>query len=355
MSTRAERVWRMRMRTLGVLSCLAGALTCAAQQGATPGTAVPLAVVGKAGSSTKDTLAEVQASLRANPPSSGHWNERRGAILALDGVLSDDAARTDPAVKEFYRDCMEAACAEMREPVTTGMRIWSMYNHGYVIRTASATLAFDLVNGYPGWDYRLPDDVLAAIKVLFISHRHADHCDPDVVARVRTAGGAIVAPAEDEFGTVRLLPNAAAKVAGLDIVAHPGSHQAIPLRIYRVTTPEGLTILHTGDHQWSWSLPDDKGVDVLLLNNWVNNGGFVLRPPGQPPAIPAMKLCIKRVRPVITIPGHMQEMAHHFNLEDLTSRTPFAYPLAVASDFPPGAVVVQVFGERFDYIKGERP
>jgi hypothetical protein len=154
----------MRIRTLGVLSCLAGALTCAAQPGATPGTAVPLAVVGKAGSSTKDILAEVQASLRANPPSSGHWNERRGAVLALDGILSDDAARTDPAVKAFYRDCLEAACAEMREPVATGMRVWSMYNHGYVIRTASVTLAFDLMNGYPGWDYRLPDDVLAAVK-----------------------------------------------------------------------------------------------------------------------------------------------------------------------------------------------
>jgi hypothetical protein len=32
-----------------------------------------------------------------------------------------------------------------------------------------------------------------------------------------------------------------------------------------------------------------------------------------------------------------------------------AVPLAVASDFPPGAVVVQGFGERFDYNKGERP
>jgi hypothetical protein len=38
----------MRIRTLGVLSCLAGALTCAAQQGAATGTAVPLAVGGKA-------------------------------------------------------------------------------------------------------------------------------------------------------------------------------------------------------------------------------------------------------------------------------------------------------------------
>ena len=47
--------------------------------------------------------------------------------------------------------------SEITEPVASGVRIWSMYNHGFIIKTPSTVLAFDLVHGYPPWDYQIPD------------------------------------------------------------------------------------------------------------------------------------------------------------------------------------------------------
>lgn len=288
---------------------------------------------------------EIQATLRANPPCGGRPEVRKDAILALDEFLKEHLAIIDPEIAALYENMMGFVESEINEPVSSGVRIWSMYNHGYIVKTPSTTFAFDLVNGYPQWDYQIPDAVLEQIQVLFVSHGHGDHRDLSVMTAIKYFGGEVVLPSEiqaGDYGTFYLSHGQEVTVAGLQVKAFEGLHGATPVRIYQVTTPEGLTIMHTGDNQTSETLPEGVAVDILLLNAWVNESGSAS-------AVVGMRNSINKINPSLTIPGHIQELGHRYDPSDVKGRVPFEWPLA-AADLPlPGEVSVQIWGERCDF------
>jgi len=298
--------------------------------------AVFLAPVSDRASCQEMSLVEIRDVLRSNPPNSRNDAVREEAILNLDEYLKRDASRTDPQMIWFYEHMVDAVNSDLSSPVTEGARIWSMYNDGFIVKTPSTVFAFDLVDAYSGWSYRIPSSVLYQIQVLFVSHNHGDHYDSDVTNLVRLGGGEVVCPAEDSFGSIRLGPGEQATIAGLSVTAHNGLH-SVPVRVYEVTTPEGLTFLHTGDNQTSTTLPSGLRVDVLLLNAWVNESGTTS-------SIIGMRNCINKILPFLTIPGHIQELSH------AAPRPSFESALA-ADDVPiPGIVSVEAWGERYDYV-----
>ena len=77
---------------------------------------------------------------------------------------------------------MEQAIVEIEQTrVEEGMMIWKLYNHGFVVRTSSVTIGFDLVSGKSTHveGFSIEDAVMKKLidqcDVLFISHRHSDH------------------------------------------------------------------------------------------------------------------------------------------------------------------------------------
>lgn len=289
----------------------------------------------------------IQNTLRANPPcGSGDREARREAILALDELLKNDDAPWNPDVIALYENMMGNVVQEINEPVTDGVRIWSTYNHGFIVKTPTTVFAFDLVDGYAKWGYQIPDVVLEQIQVLFITHWHVDHLDPYVIRAVRDFGGEVIAPSEDEkdlgYGTIYLSHGEETTAAGLRVKAYAGLHSDVPVRIYQVTTPEGLVIMHTGDNQTSETLPDGLTVDILLLNAWVNESGSTT-------SIIGMQNSIQKISPRLTIPGHIHELGHPYAPTTPTGRVPFEWPLAVDEAQIPGLISVQVWGERCDF------
>jgi L-ascorbate metabolism protein UlaG (beta-lactamase superfamily) len=245
----------------------------------------------------------------------------------------------------LYGNMMGFVESEIAEPVTSGVRIWSMYNHGFIVKTPSTVFAFDLVHGYPSWQYKIPDAILEQIQILFITHRHDDHYDPKIVRAITDFGGKVVEPVEYKLAgqdLVYLSAEEEVTLAGLHIKAYDGLHGSTPVRMYVVTTPEGLTIMHTGDNQTSETLPNDLTVDILLLNAWVNESGSAS-------PVDGMSNCINKLTPRLTILGHIQEMSHHYDPSDVKSRLSFEAPLAVDDGSLPGYVSVQVWGERCDF------
>ena len=288
---------------------------------------------------------QIQALLRSNPPCDGNQASRKDAILTLDETLKNDASRWDPGIIAFYENMIGFVESEINEPVLTGVRIWSMYNHGFIVKTPSTVFAFDLVHGYSSWDYRIPDSILRQIQVLFISHKHADHRDNSISHAILDFGGQVVAPLEDRligYDMIYVSPGDELNVAGLHVKVYDGLHGGIPVRIFEVTTPEGLKIMHTGDNQTSETLPAGVKVDILLLNAWVNEDGSA-------PAITGVRNSINKLTPSLTILGHFQELSHDYDPSSNTSRLSFGSILA-ADDVPlPGEVSVQVWGERCDF------
>ncbi len=294
---------------------------------------------------TPNPYSQIQALLRSNSPCDGSNESRNDAILALDGYLKNDASRWDPGIIALYENMMGFVESEINEPVLTGVRIWSMYNHGFIVKTPGTVFAFDLVHGYPSWKYRIPDAILKQIQVLFVSHKHADHRDTSVSHAIMDFGGKVVTPLEDKligYDMVYVSPGEELDVAGLHVKVYDGLHGDIPVRMFEVTTPEGLTIMHTGDNQTSETLPAGLKVDILLLNAWVNESGSV-------PAMIGVRNSIKKLNPSLTILGHFQELSHSYDPSSVTSRLSYDSILAV-DDVPlPGEVSIPVWGERCDF------
>ena len=288
---------------------------------------------------------QIQTMLLSEPPCGGNQEIRKEAILALDEYLKDESVIWDPGITSLYGNMIDKVASEINEPVLAGARIWSMYNHGFIVKTPSMVFAFDLVHGYAGWDYQIPDEVLEKIQVLFISHRHGDHQDYSITRGIVDFGGEVVAPSEDKsvaFDIIYLSSDEEVTVADLHVKAYDGLHGGLPLRIYKVTTPEGLIIMHTGDNQTSETLPSGETVDILLLNAWVNESGSASATIG-------MSNSINKLAPKLTILGHIHELGHSYDPSSIYSRLSFEAPLEVGESSLPGYVSVQIWGEQCDF------
>ncbi|MCA9099666.1 MAG: MBL fold metallo-hydrolase [Planctomycetales bacterium] len=279
------------------------------------------------------TFDQIRSVLRNNPPTHGDPLLREEAIVNLDEYLKTNAWPR-AMTKEFYRHMTGTLSYEISLPVPAGARIWQMYNHGFIVKTPDTTFAFDLTDSY--FNVALPHDVLEQIDVLFTSHSHGDHSDAVVQNAVASFGGQLV--------TTGTLPYAVDTMIGdLSVVAYDGLHGSYNFNtIFRVTTPSGITVMHTGDTQTSQSLPSGISADILLVNAWMNESG-------SRSATEGVRNAINKIGPNLTIPGHIQELGHTYNPADVTSRVPYEWPLAV-DDVPiPGSLSVLAWGEYIDY------
>jgi L-ascorbate metabolism protein UlaG (beta-lactamase superfamily) len=254
-----------------------------------------------------------------------NWPEpaaRPSALMLLDGVLHDVYAHQRPPVQLFFKSRMRKAIEEIEQTeITNGARIWKLYNHGFVIRTKSATIGFDLIRGKSvrSEGFLISEDYMERLikqcDVLFISHRHGDHAEEWVAQSFIDMGKPVVAPPEvwkDKSinkliihlervpHTAQTLPIQGGKQI-LKVVVYPG-HQGdnIENNVPLVITPEGLSFSQMGDQsnyddfEWIDEVGKNHDVDVLMPNCWTTD---IVR-------------VAKGFNPAIIITGHENEMGH---------------------------------------------
>jgi L-ascorbate metabolism protein UlaG (beta-lactamase superfamily) len=267
-------------------------------------------------------LTAVDATLQRHTPALPEPSERRLALLTLDAVLHDEYAPSRPPVQAFLERRIARAVEQIVSTrIRSGARIWKMYNHGFVVRTASVTFAFDLVSarnvGSDG--FRIPDELIEQLAeqcdALFISHRHSDHADELVARAFLGRGKPVVAPPEVWQGRpihsrlthlkrvahekqVLLVKNGAQR---LRIACYPGHQGAsIENNVPLVFTPEDLSFAQFGDQSnsddfaWIDRVRDHHEVDVLLPNCWTTD---IVR-------------AVAGFDPAVVITGHENEMGH---------------------------------------------
>ena len=318
----------------------------------------------------ESVLRAVDAKLARFPPAAAPAPERVAALDALDGVLRDEDAPDRPAVRQFFHRRIEQAAREIRDAeVRSGATVWHIYNHGFVVRTASTTVCFDLVRAryLPGFalEKRLMQEIAAACDVLFVSHVHADHAESfaaDALVRQRKP---VVAPAqvgyreplysrithlEPDADVVRKLPIRDGR-ATLEVVVYPGHQEAdIDNNVVLVRTPDGITIAHTGD-QWDkdadFAWIDRVGsrfpVDILLPSDWTYD----------------IARMVRGFAPALVIPGHQNELGHEvakrqpylLSFERKAGSSRFGGSAGVGYDAP---LVVLSWGESFHYEPAEK-
>ena len=94
------------------------------------------------------SLETVEALLEKYPPAIEMCLERNAAFNLLDSVFHDPEAPNYEAVQQFFqKQTRKVLDALQGTTVDEGAIIWKLYNHGFIVRTATATLAFDIVSG----------------------------------------------------------------------------------------------------------------------------------------------------------------------------------------------------------------
>jgi L-ascorbate metabolism protein UlaG (beta-lactamase superfamily) len=242
--------------------------------------------------------------------------------MLLDGVLHDVYAPQRPPVQQFFKTRMRNAIKEIEQTeITEGARIWKLYDHGFVIRTNTVTIGFDLIRGKSARAEGFPisEDWMAKLikqcDVLFISHKHGDHAEEGVAQSFIDQGKPVVAPPgvwkeksinkrithlDRVAHTIQTLPVQGGKQI-LKVVVYPGHQgESVENNVSLVVTPEGLSFSQMGDQsnsddfEWIDEVRNNHVVDVLMPNCWTTD---IVR-------------VAKGFNPAIIITGHENEMGH---------------------------------------------
>jgi len=306
------------------------------------------------------SLAWADDMLREYRPAMVEHPVRRAALIRLDDVLHIESAPEKPLVQKFYRARIERAVAEIENTrVASGARIWKLYNHGWFVRTPSVSVAFDIVPGTRTPGFAVDAQVLARIAAqadaMFISHMHGDHASQAVAGMFLDRKKPVVVPeglwqGQEIAGRLTVPQRSTTTVHSLALaggrsvkyVAYPGHQGRSPINnVHLVTTPEGFTVVQTGDQSgaegpgsdfdWIAHIGRDHRVDVLLPNCWTTGIDRVAR----------------GVNPAVILPGHENEMGHTVDHREDYTQT---YNRLFGSRYP---FVVMAWGESFQYTRGE--
>jgi L-ascorbate metabolism protein UlaG (beta-lactamase superfamily) len=309
------------------------------------------------------SLQWVDYILENYPPALVEHPVRRAALIRLDDVLHIESAPLKEPVQMFYRERMERAVTDIEQTkVTEGMRVWKLYNHGFLIRTPLVSIAFDIVPGMPSktvTGFSISPDVLkrlvAQADVMFISHMHYDHANQDVARIFLDSQKPVVAPEGlwaniPDLSTRLTYPKRSTEIVHsiavrdgsvtLKVVAYPGHQGKAPIvNVNLVATPDGFTVVHTGDQSgfegpggdfdWIAQIGRDHHVDLLLPNCWGNELGRTIR----------------GVNPELVITGHENEMSHTVDHREDYTQT---YNHLFESHYP---AIVMGWGESYLYRK----
>lgn len=301
------------------------------------------------------------------PPQFPEPTERRLVMFLLDGVFHDVYAPSREPVQEYFHARMRRAIQQIEATtVEQGAMIWKLYNHAFVVRTPTVTIAFDLTRArLPRSEgFGLPDDLLARLTsqcdALFISHRHGDHADEWVAQAFLDQGKPVVAPPEVWLGKpihqqITHLKRESHRIQSLmlsggkhelQVIVYPG-HQGAKVQnnVPLVITPEGLSFAHFGDQRdggddfgWIDQVGNLYQVDVLLPNSWTSD----------------IARAVRGFDPELVITGHENEMGH-----TIDHREPYwiTYERKTGSDYRGGSrlvgydspLLVMTWGEFYHY------
>ena len=260
------------------------------------------------------------------PPSIPESRERAYAKLLLDAVYHDHYAAFRKSPQKFFHSQVDNVIEELENTkVDEGVKIWKIYNMGFIARTKSTTIAFDLVRGLTSGsdDFALSMEQTKKLAkqcdVLFVSHWHPDHADSTVAKLFIKEDKPVISPTQvwkgkDISKDVLHLERIAHKTQKLklkrlnktlDVVVYPGHQMKKHINnVVLVTTPEGITLAHMGDQinegdfmidfEWIDEVSKHYKIDVMMPNAWTMD---ILRQ-------------VKAFNPKLVLPGHELELGH---------------------------------------------
>jgi len=244
---------------------------------------------------------EIMENLLMHRPQSGDPLIRKKSFNSIDELVLNSSGQHRDELYSFYTLMLEKTMTEIKtENVEKGATVWQIYNHGFIVKTPSVLIGFDLYDYYGSANLKKLANLL---DVMFISHGHADHICPELEQAMINLDKPVIwsIGLSSPMSTTIFLGDSINELPLL-VTQYAGLH-SVPVQMFEVVTPEGIRIFHTGDNQTSTTLPQIQNVDILLLNAWVNESGWTSWIEGS-------RNAINKIKPKVTLPGHILELGH---------------------------------------------
>lgn len=260
----------------------------------------------------------IDQAMNEFPPIIGESTERKLALYLFDAMVHETKYDDSEALFQFTEARMEHLMKALKQPVKKGMHIYKVYNDGFIARTKSVTIAFDIVRGNSKGRQLVADKYIKQIAdqcdVLFLSHNHGDHVDQLTVELFNQAHKPVIAPKNIQkenkkithlSGEHRIDHEVCLKNGQkLQVAILPGHQGELTNNLYVVTTPEKKTVAQIGDQsnkkdmEWIANLHHEiNQPDALIINCWTS----------------PLKELIDGFDPKLVISGHENEMGHGIN------------------------------------------
>jgi len=263
---------------------------------------------------TNDILAETFTWFRANPPAGdgSNFEARRAHSVILDQLGFDipvDAwnqyRRTkDPTLERQYPILSYLRIAEQRTleeirttTVTSGVRIWKLYNMGMIVKTPDKCFAIDLIPG--------AIDFSGVLDFAIASHWHGDHVDEVFFNKMKSLNKKIFVAQElpwikSTAGLTKITENTVIKIGELSISFIVSAQTGGAYAPCLITTIDcgpatgNFTIMHIGDANKPEEYPKGLNVDYLEYHG---EGGY--------------EEATSIIQPRLINIGHILELAHN--------------------------------------------
>lgn len=258
-------------------------------------------------------FATIDEMLQTYQPQKQMSLPRRMALIGLDQLLHDKRNDKSGPFYTFINTRMQRMLEDMSKPVKKGIKIYKLYNDGFILKTKDVTVAVDLIPGGPSKHPFIADSIIYSIAgqcdALFISHFHGDHANLNIAKAFAARGKRVIVPKDlwvdiDPLITPLKEENTFVTVPfdELNMTLHilPGHQDDIYNNIYVMDFKGSGIVAHTGDQyntedlKWIDQVHKTYKIDILLLNCWVNS----------------MERTIRGFNPKILITGHENELEH---------------------------------------------
>jgi len=282
------------------------------------------------------SFSEIKENFYKDQPQTRDASTLENLFGSIDDLIFGAYPPLHPQTKWFFKSMLQKALLEIQtEQVTEGATIWQIYNHGFVVKTPSITIGFDLHDIFETEEFLEFANIL---DIYFISHEHRDHYSQALITLMKSLDKPVVGPSEFSSVPIGMSSGTSKVISNLNVTAHFGLH-SVPVRQFEVITSEGLKFLHTGDNQTSLTLPDISDVDVMMLNSWINESG-------AESWVIGVRKAIDKIKPIVTLPGHMMELGH---LGGTHPPVPYRDPIESDDGTLASEYYILGWGERYHY------
>lgn len=256
----------------------------------------------------------IDQSLDKEPPSTDSSAMRQLALYGLDAILHDTRLDGSKPMTDFLNGRISKVNNQLESPLTSRAEVYKIYNHGFIVRTKSATIAVDLVTHRfhrALFSDSLTEKIIRKCDALFLTHCHSDHCDKAIVSQFLKERKPVYAPSDflpENDSIIHLIPDTIIKEKvrlrhgrNIKLQVLPGHQSELQCNNYVFTLPGKITVVHTGDEyqqrDMNW-IPRAHQlippVDILIVNCWAD----------------PLNDIIDGYKPKLVITGHENEFGH---------------------------------------------